>query len=98
MNASASTSSQSSSQTGSIAPASLSNQSPVSSSCQSNPMTPQSNSQLSQSNPPPLQAQLPPSQPTKTDREKIYQWIIELASPESRENSLLELRYSIIMY
>jgi len=28
----------------------------------------------------------------QVDREKIYQWIIELASPETRENALLELR------
>ena len=43
----------------------------------------------------PSSAQPPPSslsQPSRTDREKIYNWIIELASPESRENSLLELR------
>ena len=30
------------------------------------------------------------SQPN-VDREKIYQWIIELSSPESRETALLEL-------
>ena len=30
------------------------------------------------------------SQPN-VDREKIYQWIIELSSPESREAALLEL-------
>ena len=28
----------------------------------------------------------------QVDREKIYQWIVELASPETRENALLELR------
>ena len=28
----------------------------------------------------------------QVDREKMYQWIIELASPETRENALLELR------
>lgn len=26
------------------------------------------------------------------DREKVYQWIVELANPETRENALLELR------
>lgn len=26
------------------------------------------------------------------DREKIYQWIVELSNPEQRENALLELR------
>jgi len=39
---------------------------------------------------------LSPSQPVPTalaqvDREKIYQWINELSSPETRENALLEL-------
>ena len=29
----------------------------------------------------------------QVDREKIYQWIVELASPDTRENALLELRY-----
>ncbi len=29
----------------------------------------------------------------QVEREKVFQWIIELASPESRENALLELRY-----
>ena len=33
-----------------------------------------------------------PNQMQQVDREKIYQWIVELASPESRENALLELR------
>ena len=28
----------------------------------------------------------------QVDREKMYQWIIELASPDTRENALLELR------
>ena len=32
------------------------------------------------------------SQLQQIDREKIYQWIVELASPDSRENALLELR------
>lgn len=27
------------------------------------------------------------------DREKIYQWIVELSSPDTRENALLELRF-----
>lgn len=26
------------------------------------------------------------------DRDKIYQWIIELTNPDTRENALLELR------
>ncbi|PIK49591.1 putative cell differentiation protein RCD1-like [Apostichopus japonicus] len=33
----------------------------------------------------------PPAIP-QVEREKIYQWIIELASPDTRENALLELR------
>ena len=32
------------------------------------------------------------SQLQQVDREKIYQWIVELSSPDSRENALLELR------
>ena len=28
------------------------------------------------------------------EREKIYQWIVELTSPETRENALQELRYN----
>ena len=28
----------------------------------------------------------------QVDREKIYEWIVELASPNTRENALLELR------
>ncbi|MPC21527.1 Cell differentiation protein RCD1 [Portunus trituberculatus] len=28
---------------------------------------------------------------TSAERDKIYQWIIELANPETRENALLEL-------
>ena len=36
-----------------------------------------------------------PPQPTlqQVDRDKIYQWIVELASPDTRENALLELRF-----
>lgn len=26
------------------------------------------------------------------DRDKIYQWILELTNPDTRENALLELR------
>lgn len=33
----------------------------------------------------------PASQPV--DRDKIYQWILELTNPDTRENALLELRY-----
>lgn len=33
----------------------------------------------------------PASQPV--EREKIYQWILELTNPDTRENALLELRY-----
>lgn len=29
---------------------------------------------------------------TTPEREKIYQWIIELSSPDTRENALQELR------
>ncbi|XP_056409699.1 CCR4-NOT transcription complex subunit 9-like, partial [Hyla sarda] len=32
-----------------------------------------------------------PAALAQVDREKIYQWINELSSPESRENALLEL-------
>ena len=32
----------------------------------------------------------------QVDRDKVYQWIIELASPDTRENALLELRYWFI--
>ena len=28
----------------------------------------------------------------QAEREKIYQWIVELTSPETRENALQELR------
>ena len=31
-------------------------------------------------------------QQQQVDRDKIYQWIVELASPDTRENALLELR------
>jgi hypothetical protein len=34
-----------------------------------------------------------PLQPV--EREKIFQWIIELSSLETRENALLELRFSV---
>ncbi|XP_013387233.1 CCR4-NOT transcription complex subunit 9 [Lingula anatina] len=37
----------------------------------------------------PVQPQPPVLQ--QVDREKIYQWIVELASPDTRENALLEL-------
>uniref|UniRef100_A0A8D2GCE2 Uncharacterized protein n=1 Tax=Theropithecus gelada TaxID=9565 RepID=A0A8D2GCE2_THEGE len=33
-----------------------------------------------------------PTALAQVDREKIYQWINELSSPETRENALLELR------
>ncbi|KAG7168852.1 CCR4-NOT transcription complex subunit 9-like [Homarus americanus] len=32
---------------------------------------------------------------TSAERDKIYQWIIELANPDTRENALLELRFQI---
>ena len=41
-------------------------------------------------------APAPVNQSSRADREKIYQWIIELASPESRETSLLELRFFLL--
>lgn len=28
----------------------------------------------------------------QVDRDKIYEWILELSSPDTRENALLELR------
>ena len=37
----------------------------------------------------------PPNQLSATARESVYQWILELASPETREHALLELRYKI---
>lgn len=33
-----------------------------------------------------------PSPAGAVDRDKIYQWILELTSPDTRENALLELR------
>ena len=39
-----------------------------------------------------LPQQAPPLQQQQVDRDKIYHWIIELASPDTRENALLELR------
>ena len=36
-----------------------------------------------------------PNQLSATARESVYQWILELASPETREHALLELRYKI---
>ena len=44
--------------------------------------------------PPPIQVAplQPPPAGQQVDRDKIYQWIVELASPETRENALLELR------
>lgn len=32
------------------------------------------------------------------DRDKIYQWILELTNPDTRENVLLELRSVIYLY
>jgi len=37
-----------------------------------------------------------PQQPV--EREKIFQWIIELSSLETRENALLELRFELYMF
>jgi len=34
----------------------------------------------------------PQSAMQQVDRDKIYLWIVELASPDTRENALLELR------
>lgn len=45
---------------------------------------------------PPL-TQAPPTM-SQVDREKIYQWIIELTNPETRENALQELRYALIVF
>lgn len=36
--------------------------------------------------------QSPANLQSSVDREKIYQWIMELSNPETRENALLELR------
>lgn len=38
-----------------------------------------------------MSAQSSPANQT-VDREKIYQWILELKNPETRENALFELR------
>ena len=35
----------------------------------------------------------PPVVLSQGEREKIYNWIIELTSPDTRENALQELRY-----
>ncbi|KAE8749120.1 hypothetical protein FOCC_FOCC004289 [Frankliniella occidentalis] len=35
--------------------------------------------------------QSPATLPQTVDREKVYQWIVELSNPETRENALLEL-------
>jgi CCR4-NOT transcription complex subunit 9 len=32
---------------------------------------------------------------TQGEREKVYQWISELTSPDTRENALQELRYTL---
>jgi hypothetical protein len=42
--------------------------------------------------------QSPANLQSSVDRDKIYQWIIELSNPETRENALLELRYSVVLY
>jgi CCR4-NOT transcription complex subunit 9 len=39
--------------------------------------------------------QSPANLQSSVDRDKIYQWIVELSNPETRENALLELRYFI---
>lgn len=31
------------------------------------------------------------------EREKVFQWILELTNPETRENALLELRYVLFL-
>jgi CCR4-NOT transcription complex subunit 9 len=36
--------------------------------------------------------QSPANLQSSVDREKIYQWIVELSNPETRENALQELR------
>jgi hypothetical protein len=41
--------------------------------------------------------QSPANLQTSVDRDKIYQWIVELSNPETRENALLELRYCIVL-
>lgn len=42
-----------------------------------------------------MSAQPSPANPT-VEREKVYLWILELTSPDTREIALLELRYLII--
>jgi hypothetical protein len=42
--------------------------------------------------------QSPANLQSSVDRDKIYQWIIELSNPETRENALLELRYSVVLH
>jgi hypothetical protein len=42
--------------------------------------------------------QSPANLQSLVDRDKIYQWIIELSNPETRENALLELRYFAILH
>lgn len=37
-------------------------------------------------------AAMPGASMTQGEREKVYQWISELTSPETRENALQELR------
>jgi hypothetical protein len=39
----------------------------------------------------PVSVQPPTAAQTAVDREKVYQWIIELAAPDTRETALLEL-------
>lgn len=39
-----------------------------------------------------------PSQLSTADRERVYQWILELASPDTREHALLELRYCVLFF
>jgi len=36
--------------------------------------------------------QSPANLQSSVDRDKIYQWIVELSNPETRENALQELR------
>ena len=43
-----------------------------------------------------LQRQTPINQNSfQVEREKIYQWILELATVETKENALLELRFEL---
>jgi len=42
--------------------------------------------------------QSPANLQSSVDRDKIYQWIVELSHPETRENALLELRYWTIVH